>query len=85
MKLDLNEIATLLSSSLKGENRDVELLLTDSRSLTDPAKSLFFALRGPSNDGHRYILDLYSRGVRSFVVNEVPVSASEMPDASWII
>lgn len=85
MKLDLNEIATLLGSSLKGENRDVEILLTDSRSLTDPAKSLFFALRGTSNDGHRYILDLYSRGVRSFVVNEVPVSASEMPDASWII
>ncbi|MDE5794809.1 MAG: alanine racemase [Muribaculaceae bacterium] len=84
MKTTLNEIATLLDSSLKGGNRDVELLLTDSRSLTDPAKSLFFALRGRSNDGHRYIRDLYSRGVRSFVVNEIPVSSSEMPDASWI-
>ncbi|MDE6631504.1 MAG: alanine racemase, partial [Muribaculaceae bacterium] len=84
MKTTLNEIATLLDSSLKGMNRDVELLLTDSRSLTDPAKSLFFALRGSSNDGHRYIHDLYSRGVRSFVVNEIPGSSSEMPDASWI-
>ncbi len=85
MKSNLKEIATLLDASLIGENREIELLLTDSRSLSDPAKSLFFALRGPSNDGHRYISDLYSRGVRGFVVNEVPVGASEMQDASWIV
>ncbi len=85
MKTNLNEIASVLGTSLKGENRDISLLLTDSRSLADPAKSLFFALRGASNDGHRYIADLYSRGVRSFVVESLPASASGMPEASWII
>ncbi|MDE7421052.1 MAG: bifunctional UDP-N-acetylmuramoyl-tripeptide:D-alanyl-D-alanine ligase/alanine racemase [Muribaculaceae bacterium] len=85
MKTNLNEISALLDSSLKGENRDVEILLIDSRSLTDPAKSLFFALRGASNDGHRYIFDLYQRGVRCFVVNEIPESSSEMEGATWIV
>ncbi|MDE6547994.1 MAG: alanine racemase [Muribaculaceae bacterium] len=85
MKTNLNEIASFLEAPMRGENRDIELLLTDSRSLSDPAKSLFFALRGPSNDGHRYISDLYSRGVRSFVVDCIPASASDMSDASWIV
>ncbi|MDE5870883.1 MAG: bifunctional UDP-N-acetylmuramoyl-tripeptide:D-alanyl-D-alanine ligase/alanine racemase [Muribaculaceae bacterium] len=85
MKTTLNEISSLLGSSLQGDDREIELLLTDSRSLSDPAKSLFFALRGPSNDGHRYISDLYSRGVRAFVVDMIPAASSDMPEASWIV
>ncbi len=84
MKTNLNDIAALLGVSLHGPDREVELLLTDSRSLTDPAKSLFFALRGPSNDGHRYLKELYSRGVRSFITDHLSPEASEMPQASWI-
>ncbi|MDE7349772.1 MAG: alanine racemase [Muribaculaceae bacterium] len=84
MKTTLKEIASLLESPLKGVDREIELLLTDSRSLSDPAKSLFFALRTDTNDGHRYIRDLYLKGVRAFVVNEILSDATDMPDASWI-
>ncbi len=41
--------------------------LTDSRSLVDPESTLFFALRTPNNDGHRYVADLLAAGVRAFV------------------
>ncbi|MDE7096021.1 MAG: bifunctional UDP-N-acetylmuramoyl-tripeptide:D-alanyl-D-alanine ligase/alanine racemase, partial [Muribaculaceae bacterium] len=85
MKKSLKDIADTLGVNLKGSDHEIEILLTDSRSLTDSAKSLFFALRGASNDGHRYIAELYSRGVRAFVVNEIPESAVEMADASWIV
>lgn len=85
MKTELIEIARHLGVGLQGENREIEILLTDSRSLTDSAKSLFFALRGASNDGHRYIGDLYARGVRAFVVNSIPPEASEMPGVGWIV
>ncbi|TAE29793.1 MAG: bifunctional UDP-N-acetylmuramoyl-tripeptide:D-alanyl-D-alanine ligase/alanine racemase [Cytophagales bacterium] len=45
------------------------LWLTDSRQLlTAPANTLFFAIRGERHDGHRYIDELYERGVRQFVV-----------------
>ena len=85
MKTDLKKIAEILGASLKGSDREIELLLTDSRSLTDSAKSLFFALRGPSNDGHRYIKELYRQGVRAFVVTAIPDDAGDMPEASWVV
>ncbi|MDE7347104.1 MAG: bifunctional UDP-N-acetylmuramoyl-tripeptide:D-alanyl-D-alanine ligase/alanine racemase [Muribaculaceae bacterium] len=85
MKASLKEISNVLGSDLKGDDREIEILLTDSRSLSDPAKSLFFALRGANNDGHRYISDLYDYGVRSFVVEVIPSEAEGMPDASWIV
>ncbi|MDE6510953.1 MAG: bifunctional UDP-N-acetylmuramoyl-tripeptide:D-alanyl-D-alanine ligase/alanine racemase, partial [Muribaculaceae bacterium] len=85
MKATLKEIAALLGSEPMGPDREIELLLTDSRSLTDSAKSLFFALRTETNDGHRYIKELYERGVRAFVVNDIPAGPHELPDdASWI-
>jgi len=46
----------------------IQYLLTDSRQLTSPASSLFFAIRGERHDGHLYLSDLYQQGVRQFVV-----------------
>ncbi len=43
--------------------------LTDSRSLTDAPRTVFFALRTPTGDGHRFIPELYRRGVRNFVID----------------
>ena len=43
-------------------------LLTDSRKLSQPAGTVFFAIHGKYNDGHQYLSQLYSRGVRQFVV-----------------
>ncbi|MEJ8803612.1 bifunctional UDP-N-acetylmuramoyl-tripeptide:D-alanyl-D-alanine ligase/alanine racemase [Pontibacter sp. H249] len=43
-------------------------LLTDSRKLSQPAGTLFFAIKGKYNDGHKYLQQLYTQGVRQFVV-----------------
>jgi alanine racemase len=59
----------------------VHILLTDSRSLSEPAVSLFFALCTEHNDGHRYILDLYEKGVRNFVVQHDFEGMDLMPEA----
>ena len=56
----------------------VSSLLTDSRSLREPEGTLFFALRTRSGDGHRFIPDLYRRGVRAFVIE----NGSDFSDAS---
>lgn len=47
MKTNLKDIAALTGALLKGEDREIEILLTDSRSLSDPAKSLFCPPRFP--------------------------------------
>lgn len=58
-------------------------LLTDSRQLTAPAESLFFAIRGPHHDGHRFVADLYRRGVRQFVVEAPDFQTADFPGAQF--
>lgn len=59
-------------------------LLLDSRKVVAPATSLFFALRGPRRDGHQFLEELYSLGVRQFVVSEEP-AAGAMPGAEFLV
>ncbi len=47
-----------------------QYLLADSRQLSFAARSIFFALTGEHHDGHRFLSDLYQRGVREFVVEK---------------
>jgi alanine racemase len=49
---------------------NIEFLLTDSRKLIYPEKSLFFALNTGRKDGHLFIQELYDKGVRNFVVRK---------------
>jgi alanine racemase len=65
---------------------NIQILLTDSRSLSDPAASLFFALPTTRNDGHKYVRNLYEKGVRNFVVERPFAGMNEMPDANllWV-
>ncbi|MFD2719138.1 bifunctional UDP-N-acetylmuramoyl-tripeptide:D-alanyl-D-alanine ligase/alanine racemase [Hymenobacter monticola] len=63
---------------------EVRHLLLDSRRVGLPAGALFFALRGPSHDGHRYLPALYAQGVRLFIVeaaHELPGGLSAYPGA----
>ncbi len=65
----IEKIATLIGARRIGTaDATIGWLLTDSRSLCFPEETLFFALKSQRNDGHRYIADLYRRGVRNFVV-----------------
>ena len=76
----IEKTATLIGARRYGSaDSNVRWLLTDSRSLCFPEQTLFFALRSQRNDGHRYIDDLYRRGVRSFVVEQVPEQPHLMP------
>ena len=73
MNYPIEKIATLIGARRYGDHdTQVRWLLTDSRSLCFPEETLFFALRTKRNDGHRYMDDLYRRGVRSFVVEQLP-------------
>ncbi len=56
----------------------IAYLLTDSRSLSFPEQTLFFALPGPRRNGNSFIAELYEKGVRNFVLNsntEIDVNA----------
>ena len=69
MNYSILEIAKILEAETSGlTEATIDTLLTDSRSLVYPESSLFFAIRTQSNDGHRYIGQLYEKRVRNFVV-----------------
>ena len=46
------------------------IISVDSRSVTRPEETVFYAIKGQNNDGHDYVTGLYSRGVRHFVLSE---------------
>ncbi len=81
----LVDIARMTSGRLSGQagNQLIDELLTDSRKLTSPYRSLFFALITPRNNGHRFIGDLYEKGLRNFCVSEMPETPPE--DAVFIL
>lgn len=71
MEYSIKDITTILDcNKVPFEELNVSLLLTDSRSLKSPAETLFFAIKSKSNDGHRFIEELYKRGVRNFVTEQ---------------
>lgn len=80
----ISEIASAIGSPAPAHEAEISHLLTDSRSLLSPHDTLFFALRTPSGDGHNFISDLYTRGVRHFVVEHLPAGAASMPDANFL-
>lgn len=85
MKYTTSQIATLIGARRYGErDYNVAFLLTDSRSLSFAEETMFFALRSKRNDGHRYIQELYKRGVRNFVVDTTP-SDSSYENANFLV
>ena len=70
----LQKVAEIVNGQLVGasDERKISDLLIDSRHLMDPNQTLFFALQSHRNDGHKYIDELYEKGVRAFVVNQRP-------------
>lgn len=82
------EIASIIKSRLP-EGADPEMplriLLTDSRSLTSAAESVFFAIRTRNNDGHRYMRPLYDMGVRCFVAETIPADMAGLTDAAILL
>ena len=86
MKYDITEIAKIVRADFTLRKAcTVSALLTDSRSLTFPEETLFFALVTDRNDGHRYIGDLYRKGVRNFVISHRPDNEEAMPEANFLL
>ena len=71
MSYSIEQIAEMIGARRMGEaSATINWLLTDSRSLSFPEETLFFALPTKRNTGANYIPELIERGVRNFVVSE---------------
>jgi len=60
-------------------------LLTDSRAVSFPETTLFFALKTKTNDGHKYVGDLFRLGVRNFVISKEYPEYKQMAEANFLV
>lgn len=93
----INQITSIVGGQIIGNQSDtiiVKDILFDSRLLIDAENTLFFALSSGRNDGHKYIAQLYEKGVRAFVINENfnenyvekrLIVSPHYPDAAFIV
>ena len=83
MNFKVLNLGSLLGSEIIigdiNKDLDVITIVTDSRLAISDSGSVFFALKGERHNGHRFIDELYDRGVRIFVVSEIP--NTNYPDA----
>lgn len=69
----ISEIAKIVKGNLFHNfpsDNTIKDVIIDSRKLITSESVLFVALKTKRNDGHRYINDLYQKGVRNFLVLE---------------
>jgi alanine racemase len=74
LKLSIQNIIPIIKAKWFGNDDTtiIDSISIDSRSLQNDKDTLFFAISGPNHDGHVYIEELIQKGVRHFVVNQVP-------------
>ncbi|MBR6439220.1 MAG: bifunctional UDP-N-acetylmuramoyl-tripeptide:D-alanyl-D-alanine ligase/alanine racemase [Bacteroidales bacterium] len=69
----IKQIVSIVGGQIIGNQSDtiiIKDILFDSRLLIDAENTLFFALYSGRNDGHKYIAELYEKGVKSFVISQ---------------
>jgi alanine racemase len=78
MPYTIKKIEDWINANRIGDDEaTINWLLTDSRSLAFPEETLFFALSSKRTTGAHYIPDLYSRGVRNFVIDKATLKNKE--------
>ncbi len=84
-KMNISEIASACNGRLVGPSSlEIKNIVIDSRRPFSSADSLYVAIVGARHDGHQYIADLYSRGLRAFVVGK-SFDVAPFTQASFIV
>jgi Alr-MurF fusion protein len=86
MQLTANDILHMAGATTEGSfipDAAVSVFLTDSRKLSLPEQTLFFALTTKLRDGHQFIPQLYEKGVKHFVVADDYPDCKEFPRACF--
>lgn len=86
MKYTSSDIAKIINGRLTGNaGLIVSDIVTDSRQISFSEEMAFFAIRGINHDGHQFIKSLYDKGIRVFVVEELPSDAVKYSDTAFIV
>jgi alanine racemase len=88
MNYSTQQIADSIDGTLHGKPNEhiiITDVLTDSRRLTHPSSTVFFAIKTQKQNAHLFINELYEKGVRCFVITEpTDYLVTQYPEATFI-
>lgn len=65
----IEEIASITNGTIRGDSRRIiNSIFIDSRNHFNQKNVLFVAIKGDFNDGHNYLVELYQKGLRNFII-----------------
>lgn len=86
MKITAGDIAVITGGSLTGDpGYVVNNLITDSRHLIHGEDAAFVAIKGVNHDGHRFIYNLFQKGVKVFVAEKIPPEMIDCQEVAFIL
>ncbi len=88
MNFTLSFILEKINSNVFGKKREdfvVKNLLFDSRKLSNIDGTIFFAIKTLSDNGQRYIPELYNNGIRVFITENLPENIENYDDATFVV
>jgi alanine racemase len=86
VKLKSSEIADISGGALFGPGDIVvNEIITDSRQISYTGEVVFAAIKGKNHDGHRFVGNLYQRGIRIFIVENLPENLPDYGNAAFIL
>jgi Alr-MurF fusion protein len=86
LKYTSSDIERIIEGKLTGKpGLIVSDIVTDSRQISYSEETAFFAIKGKNHDGHQFIKSLYEKGIRVFVVEELPDNSGKYSDTAFIV
>lgn len=84
MKIEFSSLPNILNGEIYQlqENNTIENIFIDSRNTVSNIKNLFIAIKGERNDGHNFIGELYSNGIRNFIIDQ-EINVDQYPEANF--
>lgn len=86
MDYSIGDIADIIKGEryIRRPDDRVDIVAIDSRKISRPHRTVFFALRGTMTDGHDFVERAYQMGVRQFVVDQ-HIAEDTIPEANQIV
>ena len=73
MKFKLSEIEQIVNgSAILSQDAVIDEYVYDSRKFGFSENAMFLAIKTTGNDGHLFISDMMKKGIRNFMVQEIP-------------
>ncbi|WKK82972.2 bifunctional UDP-N-acetylmuramoyl-tripeptide:D-alanyl-D-alanine ligase/alanine racemase [Marivirga arenosa] len=84
LKFDFSLLPNLTKGEITQLHQDhsIENIFIDSRNIVVSYKNIFIAIEGERHDGHQFIQELYSKGIRNFII-EKDVNYIEFAEANF--